>query len=390
MAQELAFILLNPYTIAKSRTGGVIARVISRSDLKIVGARMFGPSAELAARYAALVRDSDPRHANIYRLISDYVLREYSPDPETGRSRRVMLLLFEGESAVRKIWGVTGSATGRKVSGATIRDTYGDYIQDERGKVRYFEPAVFVARNAERAATTLRLWSEFSRSDGGLIDHAGDVPEGKNVEKTLVMLKPDNFRFPSLRPGSIIDVLSSSGLRIVAVRKFSMSVAQAEDFYGPVKVELERKFADIGSGRAAEALSKEFGFPVPESATRSLCKKLGGLFASQQFESIVEFMTGHRPSDCADALKAETGSEECLALVYEGVNAVKKIRNILGPTDPTKAAPGSVRKEFGTDIMINAAHASDSAENALREMRIVNIGSESISEVIDRYYGHND
>jgi nucleoside diphosphate kinase len=390
MAQELAFILINPYTIAKSRTGGVIARIISRSDLHLVGARMFGPSVELASRYAELVKESDPRHAKIYRLISDYIAREYSPDPETGRPSRVMLLLFEGESAVRKIWGVTGSATGRKVSGSTLRDTYGDYILDDCANVKYFEPAVFVARNAERAAATLRLWSEFSESDGGLIDHAGDVPEGTSVEKTLVMLKPDNFRFPSLRPGSIIDVLSSSGLRIVAVRKFSMSVAQAEDFYGPVKYVLEKKFADIGAGRAAGVLSNEFGFTVPESATHPMCEKLGALFAHHQFESIVAFMTGHKPSNCPDSMKSETGSEECLALVYEGVNAVKKIRNILGPTDPTKAAPGSVRREFGTDIMINAAHASDSPENALREMRIVNIGSESISDVISKYYGQND
>ena len=47
MAKELAFVLINPYTIAKSRTGGVIARVISRTDAKLVGARMFGPSQEL-------------------------------------------------------------------------------------------------------------------------------------------------------------------------------------------------------------------------------------------------------------------------------------------------------------------------------------------------------
>jgi len=389
MANELAFVLINPYTIAKSRTGGVIARVISRADLRLVGARMFGPSAELAATYAASLRDSDPEHVRVCRLLSDYINKEYSPDPKTGRPRRVMLLLFEGEAAVRKIWGVTGSATGRKVSGSTIRDTYGDYIADSSGDVRYFEPAVFVARNIGRAATTLRLWAEYSDSDGGIIDHAGDVPDGRNVEKTLVMLKPDNFRFPSLRPGSIIDVLSSSGLRIVAIRKFSMSVAQAEEFYGPVERVLEKKFADIGAGRAARVLSEEFGFSVPESATRSLCKKLGGLFAHHQFQSIVQFMTGHRPSDCPEPLKSETGSEECLALLYEGINAVKKIRNILGPTDPTKAAPGSVRREFGTDIMINAAHASDSARNALREMKIVNMGSESIKALIDKYYGNN-
>ena len=57
MAKELAFALINPYTIAKSRTGGVIGRFISRTGLELVAARMFGPSRELAERYAQLIRE---------------------------------------------------------------------------------------------------------------------------------------------------------------------------------------------------------------------------------------------------------------------------------------------------------------------------------------------
>ena len=56
------------------------------------------------------------------------------------------------------------------------------------------------------------------------------------------------------------------------------------------------------------------------------------------------------------------------------MNAVAKIRDVLGPTDPSKAPPGSIRREFGSTIMVNAAHASDSPENARREMGIVNVG----------------
>ncbi|MEJ0088931.1 MAG: nucleoside-diphosphate kinase [Limisphaerales bacterium] len=54
------------------------------------------------------------------------------------------------------------------------------------------------------------------------------------------------------------------------------------------------------------------------------------------------------------------GTQKCIALVYEGVGAVNKIRDVLGPTDPSKAPPGSIRREFGSTIMVNAAHASDS------------------------------
>jgi hypothetical protein len=56
-------------------------------------------------------------------------------------------------------------------------------------------------------------------------------------------------------------------------------------------------------------------------------------------------------------------------------------------TDPSKARPGSVRREFGRDIMVNAAHASDSEENALREMSIIDFREDTITEWVDRYYG---
>jgi len=387
MATELAYVLINPYTIAKSRTGGVIARVIMRSDMKLVGARMFGPSRELAGAYAELIRRGGTDNPRVTRLLSDYVLRAYAPDPETGRPRRVMLLLFEGKNAVQKIWDVTGSATSHGVSGATIRDTYGDYIENEDGSVRYYEPAILVAPTRERCEATLRLWASYSAKDGGVIDTAADVAHGKGVQKTLVMLKPDNFRFASLRPGSIIDVLSTSGLRIVAVKKFAMTVAQAMEFYGPVRDALKEKFESIGWSKAAGALEKAFEFPVPEPIARDLCRKLGKNFGRHQFESIVEFMTGYRPSECPKGREPEMCSEECLALVYEGVDAVRIIRNILGPTDPHEAKPGSVRREFGSDIMVNAAHASDSPENAAREMGIIDMEEDTIAPLVAKYYG---
>lgn len=390
MAEELAFVLINPYTISKSRTGGVIARFIGRTDLNFVAARMFNPSMELAQEYSAMIRRSDPEHPETCGLIADYILRNYAPDPATGKPRRVMLLLFEGEDAVRKIWEVAGSASLKPGSGETIRDTYGDYVLDDKGKVVYFEPAVLVAPNStKRASATLRLWAKYSDRDGGITDAAGDVPAGGDVQKTLVLLKPDNFRFPSFRPGTIIDLLSTSGLRIVGVKKFKMTVAQAEEFYGPVREALRGKFKDIGAARAAAVLTRECGFEVPDSAIPDLSALLAPLFAKTQFESIVKFMTGYRPSECSEAEKKVLAGEGCLALVYDGVNAVQKIRSILGPTDPSKARPGSVRREFGSDIMMNAAHASDSPESAEREMGIIKVEEDTIRPLVERYYGES-
>ena len=55
MVEELSYVLVTPYSIRKSRTGGIIARLISRTGLDLVAARMFAPSAELVEKYAASI-----------------------------------------------------------------------------------------------------------------------------------------------------------------------------------------------------------------------------------------------------------------------------------------------------------------------------------------------
>src|SRR5205807_9739694 len=100
----------------------------------------------------------------------------------------------------------------------------------------------------------------------------------------------------------------------------------------------------------------------------------------------VEFMAGASPSDTIPEKRDAAGSEKCNALVYQGEDAVRKIRDVLGPTDPAKAPPGSIRKEFGQTIMINAAHASDSVENAKREMGIVRVDENNFKALIENFY----
>lgn len=387
MASELAFALINPYTIAKSRTGGVIGRLMSRTGLELVAARMFGPSRELASRYADSLLASSQADQKFAQLLGDYVRQNYMPDSVTGKRRRVAMLLFEGENAIQKVREATGHLRAGWVGGETIRDTYGDFIIDDAGGVRYFEPAVLVAPSVERAATVLRLWTEYTATDGGLVDMANDVTESEGVQSTLVLIKPDNFRFPSVRPGHIIDLLSRSGLRIVGLRKFCMTVAQAEEFYGPVRGALREKFKSIVGHQAGDVLQRELGLQVSEDLKSTIGVQLGPQMGDQKFEDVVRFMTGYLPSQVAEADKTNMGSENCLALIYKGMSAVEKIRFLLGPTDPAKAQPGSVRREFGSDIMVNAAHASDSPENAAREMKIVDVGRDTIKEWVEKYYG---
>ena len=105
----------------------------------------------------------------IQELLRDYVLQNLSPDPKTGRRRRVMMMVFRGDDAVRKVRAVVGNLSPDRRGGETIRDTYSDLIMDEDdGHVRYFEPAVLAAPNEQEAETKLKLWARYSDSDGGI------------------------------------------------------------------------------------------------------------------------------------------------------------------------------------------------------------------------------
>ena len=385
MAKELAFVLINPYTVSKSRTGGVIARYISRTGLDLVAARMFTPSAELANAYAHLLRNDPEVDPAVRPLLADYVERQYGPDPATGLSRRVMMLLFEGENAIQLVKDVTGPIH-PKNSGESVRDTYGDYILDAAGAVHYLEPAVFIGPSLQSAGEVLKLWAKYSVECGGIVGNAGDVAQGASTEEALVILKPDNFRFASARPGLIIDIFSRSGLRIVGAKVHRMTVAEAEEFYGPVRNVLREKLKGKVAERATKALAAELGMEIPEAIKGQLGDLLGPMFGDNQFYQIVQFMTGRWGEGLMDEEKNKPGTLRCLLLVYAGPNAISRIRNILGPTDPSKALPGSVRREFGQDIMVNAAHASDSVDNAHREMGITKVGDESIRPWVEAYY----
>ncbi|MEI6350990.1 MAG: nucleoside-diphosphate kinase [Verrucomicrobiota bacterium] len=387
MAEELSYVLVTPYSIRKSRTGGIISRLISRTGLNLIRARMFAPSKELVEAYAStLVTDSQPEKREKQELIRSYVLNHFVND-EAGNRPRVLLLAFQGEDAVAKIRAAVGHIAQERTSGESIRDTYGDYITDATGKVVYFEPAVLAAHDEESAERDLKLWARYSDSDGGVLEGAVSFPAGSNVEKTLVLIKPDNFRFPNARPGGVIDVFSRTGLTIVGVKVHFMSVAQACEFYGPVLDVLKNIFRERTGTMARLAIEQELGVMLNEEVQRQLGDILGPINGEQNWESIVQFMSGSKPSDCPAEKRDEPGSEKCIALVYEGVDAVRKIREVLGPTDPSKAPPGSIRKEFGQTIMVNAAHASDSAENAKRELGIIKIDKNNFKPFVESFYG---
>ncbi len=101
-------------------------------------------------------------------------------------------------------------------------------------------------------------------------------------------------------------------------------------------------------------------------------------------------MTGVAPTTVVDEEeRRRPGQERCLALLYQGEDAIRKVREQLGATAPQAAEPGTVRNDFGADLMRNGAHASDSPENAERERRVLGLwkeeGPSDVRSLIEAY-----
>ena len=320
MATPLTYAFVTPAALRKGRTGGILARLISRSGLDLSTGRIFAPSRSLLDQLAATLSAQSKTAAYLKAL------------PVGAQS---LVLVFQGDAAVEKISTIVGDDSTMNGRGETIRDTFGDYD----AATGYFDPGVIAPSTVAEAKAGLELLAAASDTEGGVQDAAATFPAGIVLEKTLVLIKPDNFAFPNTRPGGVIDLLTRTGLALVGFKPFHMSVAQGEEFYGPVLDFLVKKLPD---GRA-------------------------------QWESIIAFMSGKRPSDCTPEEKHLPGSQPCVALIYQGPDAVAKIREALGPTNPSQASHGTIRKEFGSTIMINGAHASDSIENVARETGIIQL-----------------
>jgi nucleoside diphosphate kinase len=384
MNQQLAFVVVTPHTIRKSRTGAVVGRLLSLTSAELVAARLFATSREVAERYAATIRPSaDPVDEAHRKLIRQYILDNFSPDSD-GRRHRSLVLVFRGQNAYEDIKGIVGNVQANSDSGETIRDTYGELVRDPDGSVRYFEPAVLIPDSAATVIEDLKVWLDYSEIEPALLARVPKYRNPDRVQQTLVMIKPDSWRTRSSRPGAVIDMFSRTGLRMIGMKLNHMSVDQALEFYGPVAGVLEKKLAPVAARRALAAIEGELGFSLPKGALDELVNLAGLPYARHQFEQIVTFMTGRCPSECSAEEQSRDGLVKSLVIVYEGEDAVAKIREVLGPTDPSKAPGGTVRSEFGSNIMVNTAHASDSPENAAREIGILRMRESIFADVIRR------
>jgi nucleoside diphosphate kinase len=390
MEHSLSYVLVTPYTIAKSRTGGVLARLLSRLDIELVGSQMFAPDEKFIAKYADLIRrHNDGDKEQTKELLAQYA--EQNLAPSQGRRHRSLLLIFRGFEPCRKLSELVGPIystrrTLESLTGENIRDTYADLIMDseEPDRVSYFEPAVFTPRLQSTADLHLQLFASYLEGEKNIVKNMV-YPHPDKVERSLVIIKPDNWKYASSKPGTIIDMFSRTGLRIVGVKVHRMSVAEALEFYGPVKEALKEKLAPVFGHKVKEHLEGHFHIELSDETEKELTKTIGIEYAIDQFEQIIEFMSGRRPSKVPLEELNQPGSVKCMILIYEGENAIGKIRDVLGPTDPLKAPGGTIRREFGSNIMVNTAHASDSPESAIREMDVVKFDENSISSIIKSY-----
>jgi len=371
MAPELAYVLITPYSLLKSRTGGIIGRVLALSGLDLVGARLYAPSDDFVDEYGEILARQDIEPA-MQQGMQSYLNDYFRKDNKLGITNRTLLLLFEGKDAISKIKRSVGSLSDPQAQGDTVRGTYGDFIGYTTGEMKHFEPAVFIGADPNTIGDELRLFAAYAGRDGGILEHVVHF-ETEEPETTLVILKPDNFKPGNSRPGNIIDMFSRTGLCIVAARMLRFSVAQAEEFYGPLKAIFREKLKNAVAERAAQELRQVFDFPVSDETVDAVADLLKDANAQHEFFRIVQYMSGRDPYTTGEADKAARGKEKCLALLYRGPAAVRKIRDCLGSTNPQDAAPGTVRSVYGNDLMKNGAHASDSVENAERERRIVGL-----------------
>ena len=135
------------------------------------------------------------------------------------------------------------------------------------------------------------------------------------IERTFSIIKPDATE--RNLTGAVNALIEKAGLRIVAQKRIRMTRDQAETFYAVHKA---RPF----------------------------------------FSDLVRFMT----------------SGPCVVMALEGENAVSKYREVMGATDSKKAAAGTIRAKYGTDIEKNASHGSDAADTAKFEIGFFFSGSE--------------
>lgn len=392
--KQLSFAWVTPKSLSRGLEGGIIARLLATPDINLIGTRMYAPSNDFVDEYMAAHSETSGNGG--FKPFLNFLDSDLRPNGIRDYPNHLMLMLFTGTNARQRIVEVIGSQVNvgsHLASGAkTIRGSYGDAHYDPiTGEMFDFQPGLVGAHSDEGNDRYLRVFSKYACDDGGILrvpDPNGDFSDA------MVIIKPDSLMYPSARPGHIMDLFSSTGLQLIGTSLFSMSVVQARDFYGFLEPIFERKLSHDVESVVRARLENAFDFEVPSQVYTVTTALLMRQHAQNEVGRIITFMTGveppyrqpHTALPMAEQLKR--GPAKCLALLYRGKDAIATVRSKLGNTDPEKASPGTVRFDYGDDVMRNGAHASDSPEALAREMKIIKFGQgkgTTVKKLIDMW-----
>lgn len=259
---ELAYALVTPYSIHKSRTGGTLARLLW-ANVRLVAVRMYAPrpDSEMVRDYCDAIYDPRERSVPLryQRMLIEYITENFARPNARGISNRLMLLVFRGPEAQREVVEATGHIS-EDVRGDNVRGTFGDFFSEltvsaavhearRRGREavgrylelqkielpprrdNFFEPAALTGVTPEMTEAHLKIFRKYAYSDGGFVLDAIDGIDASRFETSTVILKPESLRHHNPLPGNLIDFFSRTGLYITGAKMIHMSVEKASAFY---------------------------------------------------------------------------------------------------------------------------------------------------------------
>ena len=127
---------------------------------------------------------------------------------------------------------------------------------------------------------------------------------------------------------------------------------------------VERTLTIIKPDAVAKNVSGQIIARFEQAGLKLLAAKLVHLTAAQ----VAGFYIVHKEQPFYGSLCAFMTQGPCMPMVLEGDNAIARLRDLMGATDPAKAAPGTIRKDFASSIEANAVHGSDSPQSAAFEI----------------------
>ncbi|MDI6786728.1 MAG: nucleoside-diphosphate kinase [bacterium] len=316
MAIERTIVNIYLSALERSITGDLISmiRFMPESDsrLEIIGANIYQMDKDFAIDFCnTFTPKKDPEEKIIQENFKDFTCSESTYDKKKYNYKRIFSLVLEGENAISKMTKVLGDIRIR--NGTTILGRYGFYQTSKDNNIIAEFPASTSTNKEEADAQIDLMWNKY-KNRGGPLKNSIVYPNNSlnEVGNSLVIVKPNTFESTyDPRIGDVINAISMTGMAIIGAKIQIPTKEQMEQFYIVHK-----------------------GKPF--------------------YNNLINFMSG----------------KKSLALLYEGIDACKKIR---------EAALSIIRHAYSDSILENTIHTSDSKEDFHREVKVVNFSENNLS-----------